>query len=152
MKKILRIIATFVVAVLAAALLASLFSTQFVIAGLHGVGVVVPLGVRLNMTLGDFNSLRSLLPVVAACFIVGFSVAALCFRILKGNRVIWFSVAGGCALVCTLLLMSYVMQLMPVAGARTSFGLFTQFIAGALGGFVYARLSQTSSMVEVLDV
>lgn len=147
-----RILAAFLVAALTAALLASLFSSQFVIAGLSGVGVVIPLGVRLNMSLGDFNSLRSLLPVVAACFIVGFAVAALCFRILKGNRVIWFSVAGGCALVCTLLLMSYAMQLMPVAGARTSFGLFTQFIAGALGGFVYARLSPTSSMVEAHDV
>jgi hypothetical protein len=142
----LRLIAAFLLAVVAAALLASIFSTQFVIAGLQGVGVVIPADVRLNMTLGDFNILRSLLPVIAVCFAVGFSIAALCSRKIGGSRLAWFMIAGGSALVCTLLLISFAMDLMPVAGARTNFGLFTQFIAGAWGGFVFSKLSYSQTV------
>jgi hypothetical protein len=49
--------------------------------------------------------------------------------------------AGACALVSTLLLMSWFLQLMPIAGARTTLGLAFQGLAGACGGYVFARVS-----------
>ena len=35
-----------------------------------------------------------------------------------------------------------VLQLMPIAGGRTTGGMFTQGLAGAMGGFMFAQLTK----------
>ena len=148
LNKILRISGGFLVAVLAASIASSVFSSQFVVAGLNGVGVDVPLNIRFAMTFSDLSILQTLLMVVAACFLIGFLLAALGFKQLGGNRQLWYVAAGGSALLATLLLMESLLQLMPVAGARTTFGLMTQAIAGMLGGYVYAVVAKPQSDQE----
>lgn len=142
MQKIAKIIGAFIAAVVTASIFASIFSTQFVIAALQDIGVSIPFGTRMSMTLDDLNILQTLLAVVGVCFLVGFLVAGLAQGKLGGNRKIWYLVAGGTALICTLLLMNAVLQLMPVAGARTIAGLLMQGVAGAIGGWVFAWLSK----------
>ena len=148
LNKLLRVGGAFLVAVLAASIVSSVFSSQFVVAGLNGVGVDVPFNIRIAMTFSDFSILQTLLMVVAACLLIGFLIAALGFKLLGGNRQLWYVAAGGCALLTTLLLMESLLQLMPVAGARTTFGLITQAIAGMLGGYVYAVVSKPKSDQE----
>ena len=102
----------------------------------------IPFSARLIMTMTDLAILQTLGGVVAACFLVGFIVASVCLKTLGGNRMFWYPLAGAAALVSTLLLMGAIMQLTPVAGARTLFGLLTQAVAGGFGGTVFARLTQ----------
>ncbi|MEM7360197.1 MAG: hypothetical protein AAF431_13935 [Pseudomonadota bacterium] len=142
MQKLVKIVGAFIAAVVTASILASIFSTQFVIAALQNIGVAIPLGTRLSMTVDDLNILQTLLAVVGACFLVGFIIAGLAQRKLGGNRKIWYLVAGGSALLATLILMNTILQLMPIAGARTIAGLLMQGVAGAVGGWVFAWLSK----------
>nr|WHW29601.1 hypothetical protein [uncultured bacterium] len=141
MKKILHFCGAFIVSVLAASVAASIFSTQFVLAGLQNLGVRVSLNTRLEMTFNDLAILQTLGIVIAASFLIGFLTAALCKRFIGGNQMLWYVLAGGCSVLSALLIMSAVLQLMPVAGARTTFGLLTQTLAGAFGGYVFARLA-----------
>jgi len=138
LKRAFRYTAAFVAAVLASSLLSSVFSTQFVIAGLESINVEIPLGTRVTMTLEDLAIVKALSAVIAASFLV----AAACNRWAGGNRTAWYGFAGASALVTTLVLMSWQMQLVPIAGARTIFGLITQSLAGATGGVLFSRLTK----------
>ena len=141
MKNILLLCGAFIVSVLAASVAASIFSTQFVLAGLQGLGVAVSLNTRLEMTFNDLAILQTLGIVIAVCFLIGFLTAALCKRFIGGNRIFWYVLAGGSSLLAALLIMSAVLQLIPIAGARTTFGLLSQALAGALGGYIFASLA-----------
>lgn len=149
-----RYLFAFIISVLAASIIASMFSTQFVVAGLRELGVEIPTATRLAKTFGDLASLRFLGVVIGLCFLVGFVVAAIAMRFLGGSRLSWYTVAGGLSYAVTLLLIEHILQLMPIAGARTTGGMFTQGLAGAMGGFMFAQLTkpkQDESQQEVLE-
>lgn len=141
---LLRTAAAWFAAAMIAAISASLMSTQQVILGLTDVGAQIDFTQRLSMTIDDLLILETLLPVMCACFLVGFVIAALCFKLIGGTRTFWYTLAGACAIVTTLLLMSWVMNLMPVAGARSTAGMILMALSGALGGFIFARLTTPS--------
>lgn len=136
-----QITAAYFAAVFCTSALASIFSTQFVIAALQDVGVLIPFETRLSMTFHDLAIFETLLLVTAACFFVGFIVATTCVKHIGGARYIWFVLAGASALVSTLLLMTWHFQLTPIAGARTLPGLTFQALAGAAGGLLFSRLT-----------
>ena len=138
-KRFLHYATVFLGAVVVAGVVASVFSTQFVIAGLQSIDVDIPLATRLSMTVDDFGILSAMLPAVAACFLPGFLVAGLLWPRAPGGRTGWFVLAGGVALVTELLIMQASFDLMPIAGARSTSGLLMQGVAGALGGLVFAR-------------
>lgn len=146
MSLFLRYAAAFVAAVVCTSLLASVLSTQSVIASLQEVGANVGFGTRLSMTFGDLRILETLAPITAACFLVGFLVAFACNKFVYQSRTAWFVLAGACALMCTILLLSWHLQLAPIAGARTFLGLALQGFAGAVGGYVFAKLTSRSEL------
>lgn len=131
----------FVVAVVAATTLGSIVSTQFVIAGLRGIGVEVPLGTRLSMTVTDLALLRIYLVIAGTAMLVSFLVAGACARWLPGDRQVWFGVAGFSAVICVLMLIESMLGAMLIAGARTLPGLLLQGAAGACGGWMFVRLT-----------
>ena len=136
-----QLVLPFISAVLCTALIASIFSTQFVVAGLQDVGVEIDFLTRLSMTLGDLAIIKLLGIIIAISFLIGFLVAKLGRAKFGGLRLYWCVMAGAAAWLCALLLMSYQLQLMPLAGARTHFGLLLQAMAGAAGGLMFASLS-----------
>lgn len=143
---LLKLALAFLAAVLLTSLLASITSTQFVIASIEGmsvqgVAVEIPIAKRLMMTLADFGILTTLSLVVAVCFLIGFSVAAACLRFIGGRPSTWYILAGAAGLICTFLILAAVLQVSPVAGARTYLGLAMQGIAGACGGWLFAQLT-----------
>jgi len=81
----IRYLAAFVVAVVSATALASVVSTQFVIAGLQGVGVEIPFGTRAAMTLTDLALLRTYAIVAGTAMLVAFPVGGACARWLPGS-------------------------------------------------------------------
>jgi len=119
--------------------------TQNVIAKLGGIGADVGLGERLTMTGYDIVHLGSLyILFIGIAFAVAFLAGGLLFRLTKFGRPLIYMVAGATALLIMLLLMKEVFfNTHIIAGARDAFGLGLQMLAGALGGFVFARVSRT---------
>ncbi len=146
---ILRTFFAWLAAVIATSVLASILSTQFVLAGLQGLGVEISLAQRFSMTLADFGILPLMGMAVAACFMVGFSVATLAARFVGGDRTLWLVAAGAAALVAELLIMRATLGLMPVSGARTTAGLLAQGVAGGVGGWLFARLTSRRNPAAV---
>jgi hypothetical protein len=138
----LRYLIAFIISVLAASIIASMFSTQFVVAGLRELGLEIPTATRLAMTFGDLASLRFLGIILGMCFLIGFIVAAVAKHYIGGSRLSWYTVAGGLSYTVALLLIEQILQLMPIAGGRTIEGMFTQGLAGAIGGFIFAQLTK----------
>ncbi len=137
-------------AALLSAVTTSFVSTHQVLNALGDVGASIELGQRLSMMASDLGILQALFPVVAASFLVGFCIAELCTRFIFNKRQFWFILAGASSIVCTLLLMSYLMNLMPVAGARSLTGQIAIGVCGALGGLLFFRLTNrtASSPIE----
>jgi len=144
MLKFIHKLGALIAAAFTTAVIGSIFSTQSVIAGLQSVNVDIPLSTRLTMTLNDLGILAGLIPITAVSFIVGFSVAAACKRLLGGQRILWMILAGACALMATLILLKAVFLITPIAGTRSTLGFLSFGIAGAIGGWVYAKISDTS--------
>lgn len=141
----------FPAAVILTAVLASLCSTQFVLAELTALGIEISVSARIAMCFEDLGILRSLLPAVAACWLVGFPVAHALEARIGGNRNAWFVAAGGAALVGELLIMQAVLGVTAIAGARSLPGLLCQGVAGALGGYLFARMTRVPRPEEDLD-
>ena len=137
-----------IAAALTTSVVGSIFSTQSVIASLRSINVDVPLGTRLSMTINDLGILPMLGGLTAICFIIGFTVAALCSRFIGGNRTAWHIVAGATALIATLLIMKAVLLITPIAGARTLLGLLSFGLAGAIGGWVYAKINPKAEAAQ----
>lgn len=136
-----RLIFAFFSGVVATALLCSVLSTQFVIAALQDIEVMIPMAVRLQMTVKDLAILQALVPAISACFLVGFIVAALCVRWIGGHRTLWYVLAGISALLSFYMLLNLILELMPIAGARTTAGMVAQGLAGGVGGWIFASIS-----------
>lgn len=141
MPKFMQNLGGLIAATLATSLLGSICSTQFVIAGLQSINVAIPLATRLSMTVNDLYILTALGPVTAICFIIGFIVAGLGHRFMGGNRTAWHVVAGATALITTLFIMKAVLLITVIAGTRTLLGLLSFALAGAIGGWVYAKVT-----------
>ena len=140
-RTVARYAVAFVVAVVAALAVASIISTQFVIAGLQGVGVEIPFVTRLSMTVTDLALLRFYALSGGTAMLVAFLVAGACARWLPGSRQVWFTVAGFAALICVLMILELIIGAMFIAGARSLPGHVLQGAAGAFGGWVFAGLT-----------
>lgn len=141
----------FAAAVTLTAILASLCSTQFVVGGLTALGIEIPLARRIGMSFEDLGILQSLLPAIAASWLVGFPVAHALAGRIGGNRHAWFAAAGGAALVAELLIIQSVLGVTPIAGARSTAGLLCQGLVGAIGGFLFARMTRAPHLKDDLD-
>jgi hypothetical protein len=125
-------------AVATAYLLASISSTQSVVASLQGMGVPIPLGIRLSMTSKDILGMAGmLLPLVAFALLIAFLVTALLRRWIRRGAGLLYFLAGAAALVTLHLALHAALGVTPVAIARSPGGLAVQALAGGLGGLSY---------------
>lgn len=145
MHELTRRTVAFLAALLVASVVASFFSTQFVLAALRDIDIVVPLADNLFMIVADLGVLRTLLPLAGAALLIAFLVAGLCAR-LGGSRVAWFAVAGFAAMIALLLIVEATLDVMPLAGARSTAGLVCQGIAGAVGGLLFAHATRRADV------
>lgn len=139
----LRRLAALLLSAVVGSALAIIVQTQFVLAGLADVGVPTSLGPRLAMTGQDIVGMGPLYgPLVLASLLVACAVAGLLSRRFGDLRPWVYLVAGFCALVVLHLVMQAAFGgIVAVAGARTLAGLLGQGIAGALAGWLFARLT-----------
>lgn len=135
-----RAILAFLAALVAGALLGTAAATQFVLAGLTAVGVDIPFDVRMTATGRDLVGMGPTFALVLVPgFLTGFVAAGLVSRLLPGLRLAIYIGAGAVAAVTTILVMTAVLGLPPIAGARTLGGLAVQALAGAVAGLVFGR-------------
>jgi len=142
----LRVLKAFFPAVLLTYVLASLFSTQIILGNLQTLGVDVSTMVRLGTSFHDLVGLTSsYLVLILVAFVLGLPVAAGLTRLMPAHRLFLFVLAGFVAIVALHLIMKAVLGLSGIAATRTLFGLLSQGVAGAAGGYLYYRLSRPAA-------
>jgi len=150
MRRFGKIVLVFILSVIIATLVASLFSTQFVIAALESSGAQVGWGDRLDMTLYDLGHLGLVYGIfISIGLLVAFLVAGLVHTIAKTKRPLIYVVAGMTSFVVMLYLMQAVFFGVPIiAGARSTMGLAFQALAGGIAGYVFAKLTGVKMAAE----
>ena len=149
MKLFFKRLGCFILAVIAAAVLSCIASTQFVLAELGALGVDVPVSVRFTTTIHDVLGMgRVMVIIYLPTFLIAFVTAALCTWLLPGSRQLWFAFAGLASILAAIAVADSLMGMMPIAGARSTTGFMAQGLAGAAGGWLYAWLSTSSSVGE----
>ncbi|NNC38822.1 MAG: hypothetical protein EX271_04415 [Acidimicrobiales bacterium] len=143
MGKFLRRPLVFILSVVVATVLASIFSTQFVIGDLGKAGAPVGFGDRLSMTAYDIVNLGKLYGIfIFIGLLIAFLAAGLIYWKAQTKRPLIYIVAGMMCFVVMLHLMKLVFFGVPIiAGARSIIGLAFQAIAGGIAGYVFARLT-----------
>ncbi|MGV6801108.1 MAG: hypothetical protein ACWA5L_04220 [bacterium] len=123
-----------ILASVSAYLLASFFSTEFVLAGL---GVKVSLMDNITSVMRDIVGLYAYLLVMALGFALAFFVASIVKAFLPFLSVIAYPVAGAAAILTILQIMQAQFDVIPISGALSQAGLVAQLMAGAMGGVVF---------------
>lgn len=132
----------FLIAAFVTYLLAAVASTQSVMSSLGDMGVEVGFGDRVATTFADLSGMLPMfLPLLAVALLLGFLVAGGVVRWQPGWRNFGFPLAGFAAILVMHLLMRSMLDLTPVAAARSTLGLLFQGLAGAAGGYVYYLVS-----------
>ncbi|MFW6093022.1 MAG: hypothetical protein ACODAC_03535 [Pseudomonadota bacterium] len=136
----LRVVGAYVAGVLVAYATAAMASTQWVLAELTGMGAPVGPAERLAATGHDLVGMASsYLPLIAVGLAIAFPVAAGVVRILPRLRPIGYPLAGGAAVLAIHVILNELLEITPIAAARTTAGLTVQALCGALGGWVFLR-------------
>lgn len=132
--------------------LASIFSTQMILAKLINIGADVNLSQRLSMTVYDmmhFGSLYGLFIFIA--FIIAFLTSHFITQSFNTPRRLTYILAGGVAIAVMLWLMKQVFFGVPiVGGARDTTGLILQILAGMMGGAFYETFSRPKIINKIL--
>ena len=138
----MRWLLAFLAAVLAAEVLAAAAASQFVLHNLATLGVDVSFADRITTTAHDVvGMLPSYGPIIGAAFLVALPIAGFIASRTGMTRSLLFTIAGGVAILAALLIMRKVFEITPIAAARSATGLATQVLAGAIAGYLFARLS-----------
>jgi hypothetical protein len=154
-RSMLRRIAAFVVATAVMVLVGSAAHSYFVqhawsIAAGHADGtgpVEIPFADRILWDAHDLVGM--VLPyagLAATALLLAFISAALVVRYC-GHRVLVFTIAGAAAIFTLFFAMRMALGTVGIFGARGEMGRAAQMAAGALAGFVFARLTTPRSLV-----
>lgn len=137
-----RLLPSFLASWLLTFTLASLFHSQYVVNQLVNVGIEISFSDRVNLTLDDW---LGLLPtygaIIAVALAIAFSVTGLLYRKRPKYGIQLFVIAGVTAFAVALVAIESIMNITIIAGAR-GWGFYTQLIAGAVGGYVFALLAK----------
>ena len=139
----LRRVLAFLLAVAISAALASVSSTHFVLAALADLGANIGFADRVRAYGHDLLGMGTLFGIIVAVgFLVAFPVATLPARFWPAGRAACYAAAGATAITVVLVAMQYFLEIMPIAGARSSAGIIGQAAAGAVGGLAFALASK----------
>jgi uncharacterized membrane protein YadS len=137
----LRVCTHFLIAVIFAFVLASLFHSQFVMAELISVGVDISFNDRLSMSLDDLLGLYPTYGlVIAVSLLIAFVITTLLVKFFKLPSSILYFIGGGLGVATALLAMHPLLDTSLIAGARSTFGFICQSLAGAMGGWAFNHL------------
>lgn len=147
-----RYIPSFLLSWLAAFTLSSVSHSQFILAGLASVGADISIAQRLGHTLQDWGGLAKGYGLfIAAGLLIAFVAAAILIWLARKYTTqperYLYPLAGACALATILLSMQYLFNVVAIAGAR-GWGFYGQLLAGALGGWVFYKMSTMTKLAQ----
>lgn len=137
-----RLLLAFLVAVLLASLLASVFQTQTNLTALQALGAPMPMEVRLGTTCLDLLGFAPTFALLSTLgFIFALPLAAWFVRRLPALRWAIFVLAGALAIWCALALANALAP-MPtlIAADRTSLGTLGLMACGSVGALLFGLL------------
>lgn len=138
-KHILGFVLTFIFFVI----IGIIVSTQFNLAEISSLGLVISLTTRINTTLLDIVGMA---PLFGTIFGVGLLIAT----IVGGQIVRWlprlrtqiYITASFVSVIVTLLAMKSVFNITAIAATRSADGFIALCLVGAVAGYVFAKTSQ----------
>ena len=134
----MRIISSYLLAVLVAYITGAVFVSQGNIAAVTSMGFEISMAQRFEATLHDIANMYDIyLMLIALVFLIALPVAELIIRRFPELRLVGYMSAGFVAMVAIHVILKAVLGLSGIAPTRELFGLLAQGIAGALGGFVF---------------
>ena len=142
-----KLVKVWLIASLAAFLLASISHSQFVLFELTKLDITISLSQWLSHTASDIIGLAlGYGSVIAIAFLLAFSIMAKLNSWIKLPPQLIYTVAGGLAIATALLAMQPLLHITLIAGARSAAGFLFQIMAGCCGGWLFATLliGQTS--------
>jgi len=139
---IIRNVASFFTAVIAAYVLGAIFISQGNIARVIAMNFDVSLAQRFDAAIHDVMHMTDIyLPIIAVSFLIAMPVAALIIKYVPNLRMIGYALAGAAGLIAIHLIMKSVLGFSGIAPTRTAVGLLAQAIAGGVGGYLFHLLS-----------
>ena len=134
----MRIISSYLLAVLVAYITGAVFVSQGNIAAVTSMGFEISMEQRFEAMLHDIANMYDIyLMLIALVFLIALPVAELIIRRFPELRLVGYMSAGFVATVAIHVILKAVLGLSGIAPTRELFGLIAQGIAGALGGFVF---------------
>jgi hypothetical protein len=141
--KLLKRVGAYLAAAIVTTLLGTVVQTQFNLAPLAGFGAPVPAGLRLEVMARDLAGFAPTFGALTlAAFLIALPVTGLIRRRIVRGRAALYALAGAVAIATMLVLMKAALGLNAIAAVRGAGGFATLVIAGAIGGWVFARLSE----------
>lgn len=145
MNSVLRLVSHFLIAALATFILASLAHSQFVLHELGSLGVEIDFATRLSSTIDDLTGLMPTYGIVVAIsLLAGFLITTLVRKYLTKPAFWLYPVAGFVAILTAHIAMHPILDITLIAGARSTFGLICQCLAGAFGGWAFMNMRQSN--------
>ena len=144
-QKLIRWLGSWLLAALVTTILATLIQTQVVLAMLPDTAPAVSVSERVTMSLYDLQHFGTLLfGFVAIAFLIAFLVSELVARFVPVRlRKTVLIVAGAVAIFVMLRAMkAQFFDTDIIAGARNALGYSLLMLTGAIGGYLFSRLTK----------
>lgn len=141
-------VVAFVVSVVVAYVLAVLMYTQLNLANVVEMGLPVTMGVRFEAAVHDLIHMVPLyLPIISVAFLIAFGVTRLILIWVPQLRTLGYVLAGFVAIFTVDFALGAILTsgTHPLAVTRTTVGLLSQCVAGAIGGYVFVSLLPNKS-------
>lgn len=139
----MKVVIAFVIAVVVAYVLAVLMYTQLNLANVVEMGLEVTMADRAGAALHDLAGMLPLYAsIIAVAFLIAFPVARLILIWVPQLRTLAYVLAGFAAIYTVDFALGALLTsgTHPLAVTRTTVGLLSQCVAGAIGGYVFVRL------------
>jgi len=137
-----RMVLAWAIAVVAAAALGSLIQSWMNMNALARLDADIGLAQRLTASIHDLRFFTPLYAsLVAIAFLVAWMVAGGLSRWWPQWRSLWFNLAGFFSIWTMLAIMDQMLPVTAIAAARSLTGSLALSLAGAVGGWLYVRMT-----------
>ena len=134
----------YVAAVIVAYVLGAIFVSQGNIGSVVALGFDITIAQRIEAAGHDIANMMDIsLVLVAVSLLMGLPVAKVLIRVYPNMSFSIYVLSGFLAMIALPVIMNVVLGVSGIAPTRLPLGLFAQGIAGAVGGWVFWRLTET---------
>ncbi len=138
-----RTLTLLIVATLVTYVVATVFVSQFNLNTLANLGIEIGLAQRFDSAIADLvGMLSAYLPLIFVALMLGFGFTHFVLGRFITLTLIWYVAAGFVSILVLHFALFMVLDVSPIAPTRSTFGLLSQALAGAIGGLVLFKLNK----------